>query len=156
MEVLLTLAYVFLIRLVFFEYRWLPWNLFTGMLVWGLYAVAALTEIILLGQYAPYSDRVFVERPVVQMATYMGGQVEEVYVKPDQHVKKGEPLYKMDPAPVQAKLDGAKADLAEAQQLYDDSKKLVEKQVLAAEALKLKEDAVQAAQAEVDKYSYEL
>ena len=156
MEILLTLAYVFLVRLVFFEYRWLPWNLFTGMLVWGLYAAAALTEIILLGQYTPYSDRVFVERPVVQMATYLGGQVEEVYVKGEQYVKKGDPLYKIDPAPTQAKLDGANAELASAQQLFDDSKKLVEKQVLAAEALKLKKDALEAAQAEVDKYTYDL
>ena len=156
MEILLTLAYVFLVRLVFFEYRWLPWNLFTGMLVWGLYAAAALTEIILLGQYTPYSDRVFVERPVVQMATYLGGQVEDVYVKGEQHVKKGDPLYKMDPAPTQARLDQAKAELASAQQLYEDSRKLVEKQVLAAEALKLKKDALEAAQAEVDKYSYQL
>jgi len=155
-EVLITLAYVFLVRMVFFDYRWLPWNLFTGLLVWGLYAAAALTEIILLGQYTPYSDRVFVERPVVQISTYLGGQVEEVYVEAEQHIKKGEPLYKMDPAPIQAKLDGANAALAEAQQLFDDSKKLVEKQVLAAEALKLKRDAVQAAQADVDKYTYEL
>ena len=96
MEILLTLAYVFLVRLVFFVYRLIPWNLFTGLLVWGLYATAALTEIILLGQYAPYSDRVFVERPVVQMATYLGGQVEEVYVEGQQQVNKGDPLYKMD------------------------------------------------------------
>ena len=80
MEILLTLAYVFLVRLVFFEYRWLPWNLATGILVYGLYTAAALTEIVLLGQYAPYSDQAFVERPVIQMATYMGGQVEEIYV----------------------------------------------------------------------------
>lgn len=40
--------------------------------------------------------------------------------------------------------------------MFDDSKKLVEKRVLAAEALKVKKDAVQAAQAEVDKYTYEL
>lgn len=156
MEILLTLAYVFLVRLVFFDYRWLPWNLFTGMIVWGLYAAAALTEIILLGQYAPYSDRVFVERPVVQMATYLGGQVEDVYVEGGQLVQKGDPLYKIDPAPTQARLDQAQAELAQAQQLYDDSRKLVEKQVLAAEALKLKRDAVQAAQAEVDKFNYQL
>lgn len=156
MEILLTLAYVFLVRLVFFEYRWLPWNLFSGMVVWGLYAAAALTEIILLGQYTPYSDRVFVERPVVQMATYLGGQVEEVYVKGEQHVKKGDPLYKMDPTPIQANLDEARAELAKAQKLYEDALKLVEKKVLAAESLKLKEDAVKAAQANVDKYTYEL
>ncbi len=156
MEVLLTLAYAFLVRLVFFDRRWLPWNLVTGLLVWGLYAAAALTEIVLLGQYTPYSDRVFVERPVVQMATYMGGQVEEVYVKANDSVKKGDPLYKMDPAPTQARLDDATAELAKARQLYEDSKKLVEKKVLAAEALKVKEDDYQAAQAEVDRFTYQL
>ena len=43
MEILLTLAYAFLVRLVFFDHRWLPWNLVTGLLVWGIYAAAALT-----------------------------------------------------------------------------------------------------------------
>lgn len=156
MEILLTLAYAFLVRLVFFDYRWLPWNLFTGMLVWGIYAGAALTEIVLLGQYTPYSDRVFVERPVIQMATYLGGQVEEIYVKSNDSVKKGDPLYKLDPTPTQARLDDARAEMAKAQQLYEDAKKLVEKKVLAAEALKVKEDDFKAAQAEVDKYIYQL
>ena len=40
--------------------------------------------------------------------------------------------------------------------MFDDTKKLVAKQVLAAEAMKLKKDALDAAQAEVDKYAYEL
>ena len=156
MEILITLAYVFLVRLVFFDYRWLPWNMWTGTVVFSLYIGAALTEIILLGQYTPYSDRVFIERPVVQMATYQGGQVEEVYVKPNQPVKKGDPLYKMDPTPVQASLENARANLAKAKQLLDDSKKLVEKQVLAAESLKLKQDDYEAALAEVDTYKYRL
>ena len=99
MEILITIAYVFIVRLVFFDYRWMPWNMWTGTLVFSLYIAGALTEIILLGQYTPYSDRVFVERPVVQMATNLGGQVEEVYVLPNQRVKKGAPLYKMDPTP---------------------------------------------------------
>ena len=156
MEILLTIAYVFLVRLVFFEYRWLPWNMVTGILVFGIYIGAALTEIVLLGQFTPYSDKVFVQRPVVQMATYLGGEVEEVYVKPNQRVKKGTPLYKMDPAPVQANLDDAKANTAKAKQLLDDAKQLVEKKVLAAESLKLREDELLAAQAEVDKYNYQL
>jgi multidrug resistance efflux pump len=92
----------------------------------------------------------------VQMATYMGGQVEEVYVKANDTVKKGDPLYKMDPAPTQARLDDATAQLAKARQLYEDSKQLVEKKVLALEASKLKEDDYRAAQADVDRYTYEL
>ncbi|MEP5763456.1 MAG: efflux RND transporter periplasmic adaptor subunit [Halieaceae bacterium] len=156
MEILLTLAYVFLVRMIFFDYRWLPWNLFTGILVWGLYVGAALTEIVLLGQYTPYSDRVFVERPVIQMATYLGGQVEEVYVKPHQQVAKGTPLYKMDPAPIQASLDNARGVLAKAKQELEDTQKLVDRKVMAAEALKIKQDEVNAAQGEVDVYMYRL
>jgi multidrug resistance efflux pump len=155
-EILITIAYVFLVRLVFFDYRWIPWNMATGIIVFGIYIGAALTEIVLLGQYTPYSDRVFVERPVVQVATFLGGQVEEIYVKPNEPIKKGAPLYKMDPAPTQARLDNATAELAKAQQLYDDSRKLVAKKVLAAEALKVHEDELKAAQAEVDKYTYQL
>ena len=62
----------------------------------------------------------------------------------------------MDPAPTQARLDNATAELAKAQQLYDDSRKLVAKKVLAVEALRVHEDELKAAQAEVDKYIYEL
>jgi multidrug resistance efflux pump len=155
-EILITIAYIFLVRLVFFDYRWIPWNMATGILVFGIYTGAALTEIVLLGQYAPYSDRVFVERPVVQMATFLGGQVEEIYVKPNEPIKKGAPLYKLDPAPTQARLDDAIAALAKAKQWLEDDRKLVERKVMAAEALKLKQDDLNAAQAEVDKYTYQL
>jgi multidrug resistance efflux pump len=156
MEILLTLAYVFLVRLVFFEYRWLPWNLATGILVWGLYVGAALTEIVLLGQYTPYSDKVFVERPVIQMATFLGGQVEEIYVKPHEPIARGAPLYKIDPAPTQARLDQAKGELAAVLQELKDTQVLVEKKVMAVEAMQLKQDAADAARAEVAKYQYQL
>ena len=156
MEILITLAYLFIVRLVFFDYRWMPWNMWTGTGVFSLYIAAALAEIILLGQYTPYSDRVFVERPVVQMATNLGGMVEEIYVKPNQRVTKGAPLYKLDPTPTQARLDNARAELAEAAQLLEDDKKLFERQVIAKEALKIKEDEFDAAQAEVDRFTYQL
>jgi multidrug resistance efflux pump len=156
MEILITIAYIFLVRLVFFDYRWIPWNLATGIMVFGLYAGAALTEIVLLGQYAPYSGKVFIERPVVQMATYLGGQVKEIYVKPNEPIAKGSPLYKMDPAPTQARLDEAQANSKKALQALKDTQQLVARQVMAAEALKMVQDDADAAQAEVDKYQFQL
>ena len=156
MEILITIAYIFVVRLIFFDYRWIPWNMWTGTLVFSIYVSAALTEIVLLGQYTPYSDRVFVERPVVQMATNLGGQVEDIYVKPNQFIKKGAMLYKLDPAPTQARLDNANAEMAKTKQLLEDDRALVKRKVLAAEALKVKEDEFKAAQAEVDKFTYQL
>ena len=52
MEILVTIAYVFLVRLVFFDYKLLRFTLAWKFAVFGLYAAAALTEIILLGNVA--------------------------------------------------------------------------------------------------------
>ena len=42
---------------------------------------------------------------MIQIATYMGSQVKEIYVKPHEPIAKGAPLYKMDAAPTQARLE---------------------------------------------------
>ena len=48
----------------------------------------------------------------VQIRPQVSGIIEEAYVKQGQYVKKGDPLYKIDPRPYQAALDKAKATLA--------------------------------------------
>jgi len=80
----------------------------------GLWVAAALTEIVFLGQYAPYSKAMFVQSYVVQMAPEFGGLVKEVYVKHNETVKKGQPLFQMDPTEWQAKVDLYTAKLAAA------------------------------------------
>lgn len=114
MELLITLAYIFLIRLIFFDFALLKYNLFWKIFTFGLWIVAALTEVIYLGQLTPYSKEMFVQSYVVQMAPEFGGMVEEVYVQPNQHVKKGTPLFQMDKAPWQDRVNGLEAQLATA------------------------------------------
>jgi len=114
MELLITIAYIFLIRLVFFDYKLIRFNLFWKFIVFGLYFAAALTEITMLGQYAPYSKEAFAQSYVVQMAPEYGGLVKEVYVTSNQTVKKGDPLFQMDPEPFQNKVDEYEAKLAAA------------------------------------------
>ncbi|WP_068467967.1 efflux RND transporter periplasmic adaptor subunit [Candidatus Protochlamydia phocaeensis] len=48
---------------------------------------------------------------VVQLRPQVGGIVQEVFVAQGQYVKKGDPLYKIDPRPFQANLDRAQAAL---------------------------------------------
>jgi multidrug resistance efflux pump len=154
MEILLSIAYFFLTWLVFFEYRWLPWNLLTSMITFCLYGAAVLMEIILLGQFTPYSDEVFVQRPVVQIATYLGGQIKEIYVKPNEIIKKGAPLYRMDKTSSLASLDKAKADLARIKIKLDEAKKLAPKNAIAADMLTQRMAEFDAAAADVAKYQY--
>lgn len=114
MELLVTFAYIFLVRLVFFDYKLLPFNLFWKFVVFGLWVSAVLTEIIFLGQFTPYSKQAFVQSYVVQMAPEYGGLVKEVYISPNVPIKKGDPLFQMDPAPHQFKVDQLQAQLVAA------------------------------------------
>ena len=114
MELLITIAYIFLIRLIFFDYSLLRYNLFWKFVTFGLWVGAALTEVIFLGQYAPYSKEMFVQSYVVQMAPEYGGLVKEVHVTENEPVKKGDPLFQMDPEPWQYKVNHLLAQLAAA------------------------------------------
>jgi multidrug resistance efflux pump len=82
--------------------------------VFGVWIGALLTEVLALGQFAPYSKSAFVQTYVVQMAPQWGGKVNEVYVKPNVPVKKGDPLFQMDPQEKQYKVDLYTAQLAAA------------------------------------------
>jgi len=115
MELLATIAYYFLVRLIFIDYKLLPFNLFFKFVVCGLYVAAALTEILLLGQFTPYSKFAFAQNYVVQMAPEYGGFIDEVYVQANEKVKKGDPLFKMDPTRWQDRVTEYKAQLVLAQ-----------------------------------------
>lgn len=97
-----------------------------------------------------------VERYVITLAPEFGGIVSEVHAKPNVPIKKGEPIFSMDAAPWQDKLESAKADLgaaqnekesveaklAEANLKLRDAEVLVRKKVMAAQELDIRNDRV--------------
>lgn len=126
MELLITIAYYFLVRLIFIDYKLLPFNLFFKFVVCGLYVAAALTEVLLLGQFTPYSKFSFVQNYVVQMAPEYGGMVDEVYVKANERVKKGDPLFSMDTQHWEDNLQELRAQLVMAETQVESLKANVE------------------------------
>lgn len=114
MELLITIAYFFLVRLVFFDYKLLRFTLLWKFIVFGVWIGALLTEILALGQFAPYSKSAFVQTYVVQMAPEWGGMVKDVYAKSNVPIKKGDPLFQMDPREKQYDVDLYTAQLAAA------------------------------------------
>ncbi|MCG6943276.1 MAG: efflux RND transporter periplasmic adaptor subunit [Thiohalocapsa sp.] len=163
MELLVTIAYFCLVWLVFFRFKLLRFNLFWSFIVFGLYAGAALTEVILLGQTTPYSKTLMVERYVVPLAPAFGGLVADVYVKPNTPIKAGTPIFAIDTTPWQHKLEKAEqqlaqaqaekqsvqAQLAEAERRLADAEKLVPKQLMAAQELDIRTDRAKALTAQV-------
>ncbi len=163
MELLVTIAYFCLVWLIFYKFRLMRFNLFWKFVVFGLYAAAALTEVIVLGQTTPYSKELIVERYVIELAPEFGGLVTEVHAKPNIPMKKGEPIFSMDAEPWQDRLDKAKAelattkheeksveaDLAEAERKLKDAVKLVPKKMMAAQKLDIRQDRVDGLKAQI-------
>ena len=68
------------------------------------------------------TDNAYVKQDVTAISTQVNGPVAAVYVRENQHVDRGDILYRIDPAPFEAALHAAQAQLAAARlqtnQLY--------------------------------------
>jgi multidrug resistance efflux pump len=154
MEILITLAYVFLVRLVFFDYKLIPFNLFWKFLVFGLYAAAGLTEVILLGQYGPYSKTLGVEAYVIQLAPEWGGIVKEVHIEANQPVKKGDPVFTMDASQWEDRLAASRSDFDAARDEYQRLARAGKSGAVSREEIVSARDAMRSTEAEMEKAQY--
>ena len=84
------------------------------------FIAAGLFLAALLGGYAYVhfsgrtrsTENAYINADVVNVAALVGGRVTAVHVKENQHVRKGEPLFDIDPEPYAIALARAQADLA--------------------------------------------
>jgi membrane fusion protein, multidrug efflux system len=60
------------------------------------------------------TDNAYVKQDVTAISTQVNGPVAAVYVRENQHVNRGDILYRVDPAPFEAALHAAEAQLAAA------------------------------------------
>src|SRR4051794_13160240 len=108
MDILLLGIYAFFVWLVFFKFKWLPWNT-TSMVVVVTLPVVALTLMILtLNVVAPSSHDVRVIKYVANMSTQVRGRVVEV-AEGNKRMRKGELLYRVDATPYQLQVNALEA-----------------------------------------------
>jgi multidrug resistance efflux pump len=133
MEIILLLIYSGIVWLVFFKFKWLPWNFVSQIIVFTLPIFGMTALILYLNVVAPSSSDVRVINYVVQVTPRVTGRVIDVPIEPNRPIKKGQILFRIDPEPFQqkiAELQGklpefsAKLDSAEAyqRQLGDELK----------------------------------
>ncbi len=79
-------------------------------LIAALVAATALTN-----RHTPYTGDAYVQAYVVQVAPRVEGQVERVYVTENQRVKRGDPLFDLDPRPFDHKIALLRARLGAAE-----------------------------------------
>jgi multidrug resistance efflux pump len=116
MEILLLGIYAFFVWLVFFKFRWLPWNATSQVTVAVIPIVGMATLILCLNVFAPSSSDVRVFKYTIPIVSQVRGRVIEVPVEEGNRlVKKGDVLFRVDPAPYQLAVDGLMAQLVGAQ-----------------------------------------
>jgi multidrug resistance efflux pump len=112
MEALLLGIYSFFVWLIFFKFKWLPWNKTSQITVVIIPIVFLTTLILLLNVWAPSSSDVRVIKYVVQVVPQVRGRVIDVPVEGNSNVKKGDVLFRIDPTPFDLQVRTLEAQLA--------------------------------------------
>jgi multidrug resistance efflux pump len=112
MEILLLGIYSFFVWLIFFKFKWLPWNTVSQVTVAIIPIIGIATLILCLNIFAPSSADVRVFKYTIPIVSQVRGRVIEVPVEEGNRlVKKGDVLFRVDPTPYKLTVDSLMAQL---------------------------------------------
>jgi multidrug resistance efflux pump len=111
MELILLGIYAFCAWLVFFKFKWLPWNITSQVITVTIPIIALAILILFMNIVAPSSHDVRAMNYTIPIVPRVSGQVTEVPIEPNRPIKKGDVLFKIDPVPFEAAVKAAEATL---------------------------------------------
>jgi multidrug resistance efflux pump len=111
MELILLLIYSFFVWLIFIKFKWLPWNIVSQVIVATIPIVGIAALILLLNIYAPSSADVRIMNYVLPINPRVAGKVIEVPVQPNEPVRKGDVLFRIDPTPFEIQVRSLEASV---------------------------------------------
>jgi multidrug resistance efflux pump len=111
MEIILLGIYSFFVWLIFFKFKWLPWNIVSQVIVITIPIIGLTLLILLLNIVAPSSHDVRVINYVVPVNPRVSGLVTEVPIEPNRPIKKGDVLFKLDGTPYAMEVKALEAQL---------------------------------------------
>ena len=114
MEALLLGIYSFFVWLIFFKFKWLPWNTTSKVIVITIPVVGMTALILTLNVAAPSTADVRVIKYTVQVVPQVRGRVIAVPAEGNVHMKKGDVLFKLDPTPYEQTVRSLESQLATA------------------------------------------
>ena len=114
MLIILTL-YLVLVWLIFSKLKLVKWGWGSGTVA-VLIGASILAVFVALFNYLTPSGSFVVISRVVEVAPNVSGKVIEIPIKPNEPVKAGTTLFRIDPTPFKYKVDQLEASLAGAKQ----------------------------------------
>src|SRR6266702_1546169 len=82
MEIILLGIYAFFVWLIFFKFKWLPWNITSQVIVVTIPIFALTILILFMNIVAPSSSDVLAQNYVIPVVPRVTGQVTEVPIDP--------------------------------------------------------------------------
>ena len=113
MELILILIYSFFAWLVFFKFKWLPWNITSQVITITIPIIGMTILILFLNIVAPSSPDVRVMNYVVPINPRVAGKVIEVPVEPNKPVKKGDVLFRIESTPFEIQVRALEANVTQ-------------------------------------------
>jgi len=111
MEIILLGIYSFFAWLIFFKFKWLPWNFISQVITITIPIIGLTILILVLNIVAPSSADVRVINYVIPINPQIRGIVVDVPVEPNRPIKKGDLLFKIDPVPFQNAIANSEANI---------------------------------------------
>lgn len=111
MELILLGIYSYLAYLVYFKFKWLPWNIVTQVITITIPIVGLTLLILILNIVAPSSHDVRVINYVVPVVPRVSGRVIDVPIEANRPISKGDVLFRIDPVPFELAVKAAEGNL---------------------------------------------
>ncbi|WP_322044307.1 HlyD family secretion protein [Paraburkholderia sp. J67] len=111
MEILILGLYALCVWLIFFKFKWLPWNVVSMVIAFTIPIVALTSLVLTLNVVAPSTHEVRVMGKVLQVVPQVKGRIVEIPVEGNRHYRKGDILLRIDPAPYELAVEQLEARL---------------------------------------------
>ena len=109
--VIILVLYVSLIWLLFFKFRWLPWNKLSQWICIIVGTVILSGFLVGLQALTPSSSQAYITGQIVEIAPQVSGRITRVNIEPNQVLNEGDVLFEIDPTAYQARVDDLEARL---------------------------------------------
>ena len=109
--VIILALYISLIWLLFFKFKWLPWNKLTQWLCLIVGVVILSGFLVGLQALTPSSSEAVITGRIVEIAPQVSGRITRINIEPMQDLNEGDILFEIDPTIYQARVDDLKARL---------------------------------------------
>lgn len=110
--VIIVVVYLALVYLLFFKFRWLPWNAASKIVTVFVGAILLMGFLVGFGTLAPVSSQGAITARIVEISPQVSGRVMSVEYERNVVVEAGTPLFSIIPTPYQARVDDLEARLA--------------------------------------------